>query len=365
VLHRTLTAVPRAGRQLADIIGTGAALRLGNRGGDLWTDLTAPVAPPAPEVRGGAGAVEYEDPVRGAMLARAVSVAGTPWLLVVELPRAAALAGTERFLVRAMVAGALFVLAGAGAGWLLSRRLTVPRIGRDRTDEVLALNRELEAFSYSVSHDLRAPLRAIDGFSRILSEDHAAGLGPEAARLLGVIRTNARHMGHLIDDLLAFSRLGRKELVTTDVDMAALARAAADELRAGAPERAVEVELGALPAARGDWALLRQVWVNLLSNAFKYSRGRVPARITVAAEVRNGETVYLVSDNGVGFDMAYGDKLFGVFQRLHRADQFEGTGVGLAIVQRIVHRHGGRVWAEAAPDAGATFSFTLEAREGA
>ena len=225
--------------------------------------------------------------------------------------------------------------------------------------ELRTLNQELESFSYSVSHDLRAPLRAIDGFSRILLEDHAAGLDPEAHRVLGVIRSNTQRMGHLIDDLLSFSRLGRKELDRARVDMTALAQAAAEELRQANGDRPVAVTIDPLPPALGDRALLHQVWSNLLQNAFKFSRGRPAPRVRVGSRREGTETVYLVTDNGVGFDPSYAHKLFGVFQRLHHTEEFEGTGVGLAIVQRVVHRHGGRVWAEGVVDGGATFSFTL------
>ena len=229
-------------------------------------------------------------------------------------------------------------------------------------DQLAAANKELESFSYSVSHDLRSPLRAIDGFARMLAEDHGAALAPDAQRQLGVIRANAARMGQLIDDLLAFSRLGRKALEAAPVDLAELARTVAEELRREVADRPIEVAIESVPPARGDRSLLRQVLINLLANAFKFTRGRTPARITFGARRDHGETVYYVRDNGVGFDMAYAAKLFGVFQRLHRAEEFEGTGVGLALVQRIVRRHGGRVWAEARVDEGASFYFTLSGR---
>ncbi len=228
--------------------------------------------------------------------------------------------------------------------------------------ELATVNRELEAFSYSVSHDLRAPLRAIDGFARVLTEDYEATLDAEGQRLLGVIRTNASRMGLLIDDLLTLSRLGRKSLEPAPLDLAGMARAVAAELVSAEPARRVQVDIGPLPPAYGDRGLVRQVLVNLIGNAFKFTRGRADARVEIGARVGNGETEYYVRDNGVGFDMQYASKLFGVFQRLHRADEFDGTGVGLALVQRIVHRHGGRVWAEARVDQGATFSFTLPSR---
>ncbi|HYR95560.1 MAG TPA: ATP-binding protein [Candidatus Binatus sp.] len=225
-------------------------------------------------------------------------------------------------------------------------------------------NKDLEAFSYSVSHDLRAPLRAIDGFARILVEDHASQLGSEGARLLEVVRDNARSMGRLIDDLLTFSRVGRKELGKSHVDMMALVRSIVDELQRLGPDRRVAVSIGPLVPVFADATLFRQVLTNLISNAWKFTRHRSAATIEIGCTTESGETIYFVRDNGAGFDMQYAGKLFGVFQRLHRADQFEGTGVGLAIVQRIVHRHGGRVWAEGAVDRGATFSLSLPA-EGA
>jgi light-regulated signal transduction histidine kinase (bacteriophytochrome) len=224
------------------------------------------------------------------------------------------------------------------------------------TLELEATNKELESFSYSVSHDLRAPLRAVGGYARMLEEDYAEQLDDEGRRLLGVVRDASRRMGQLIDDLLAFSRLGRQEPAKRRVDMTALAREVVEELRGGSP---AQIELAQLPAAHADPALLKQVWLNLIGNALKYSGKRADARIEIEGREQGGEILYTVRDNGVGFDMRYADKLFGVFQRLHRQDEFQGTGVGLAIVQRVVTRHGGRVWAEGRPGAGACFRFSL------
>lgn len=224
---------------------------------------------------------------------------------------------------------------------------------QQRTAELEASNKELESFSYSVSHDLRAPLRAVDGYARMLEEDYGARLDDEGRRLLGVVRGASVRMGQLIDDLLAFSRLGRQEPVRRPLDMTALVREVLAEMGAA------RVELAVLPAASADAALLSQVWSNLLGNAVKYSGKRADARVEVGGREAPAETVYWVRDNGVGFDMRYADKLFGVFQRLHRADEFPGTGVGLAIVQRVVARHGGRVWAESRPGEGACFYFSL------
>ncbi|HTK38545.1 MAG TPA: ATP-binding protein [Pyrinomonadaceae bacterium] len=226
-----------------------------------------------------------------------------------------------------------------------------------RTAEIEAANKELEAFSYSVSHDLRAPLRAMDGFSRIFLEDYADKLDDEGKEIIGVICDSAKTMGQLIDDLLAFSRLGRKPLETSVVDMSALAREACP--RSDSSADGADIEIGDLPIARGDSALLRQVFVNLISNAVKYSKTKDKITINVGGYRENGENVYYVRDRGVGFDMEYSNKLFGVFQRLHSADEFEGTGVGLAIVHRVIAKHGGRVWAEGEVGKGATFYFAL------
>lgn len=228
-----------------------------------------------------------------------------------------------------------------------------------RTAQLEATNKELESFSYSVSHDLRAPLRAIDGFSRMLEEDHQAKLDEGGRRQLRVIRENAQKMGQLIDDLLAFSRMGRKAMAISPVDMAALAAEVFKELRQAGEDRPVLFELKPMPACEADPVLLRQVWANLLSNALKFTGRREAAVIEAGGRSEGRENVYYVADNGAGFDMQYYDKLFGVFQRLHGAEEFPGTGVGLAIVQRAVARHGGRVWAEGKVGEGATFGFAL------
>jgi PAS domain S-box-containing protein len=228
-------------------------------------------------------------------------------------------------------------------------------------EQLKATNKELESFSYSVSHDLRAPLRAIDGFAMMIEEDCASRLDDEGRRYLSVIRENSKRMGALIDDLLAFSRLGRLPVTTREVDMDSLVREVVAEVLE--PHGAIrpQIELGTLPPAHADPGLLRQVWANLLANAVKYSSKTAQPRIEVSGRRDGAESCYSVRDNGVGFNMAYADKLFGVFQRLHRADEFTGTGVGLAIVHRVITRHGGRVWAEAEVDRGALFSFALPA----
>jgi len=229
----------------------------------------------------------------------------------------------------------------------------------ERTTQLEAANNELEAFSYSVSHDLRAPLRAVNGFAGIVLEEFGPQLNGEGRRYLERIRNGGRQMGMLIDDLLAFSRLGRQTMSSQTIDPAQVVQAALDELAPQRERAQIEINTGKLPVCRGDPALVKQVWVNLISNAIKYTRDRAPALIEIGCELIKDEKIYFVRDNGAGFDMQYAHKLFGVFQRLHRSDEFDGTGVGLAIVQRIVHRHGGRVWAEAKLNHGATFYFTL------
>ena len=234
---------------------------------------------------------------------------------------------------------------------------------RDRTAQFEVANSELEAFCYSVSHDLRAPLRAIDGYGRMLVEDYRDRLDAEGQRILDVISSETRRMGQLIDELLAFSRLSRANLEPEDIDMTVLAREVIGEQTSQSSERALQLELKPLPPARGDWAMMRVALGNLLSNALKFTKNRPDAAIEIGGKMESGQAVYYVKDNGAGFDMRYADKLFGVFQRLHTNEEFEGTGVGLALVQRIVLRHGGHVWAEGKVNEGATFYFSLPERK--
>jgi light-regulated signal transduction histidine kinase (bacteriophytochrome) len=231
----------------------------------------------------------------------------------------------------------------------------------ERTVLLEAANKELEAFSYSVSHDLRAPLRAIDGFSRIVMEDYAPALPEEAKTYLQDVRANTLRMGQLVDDLLSFSRLSRQAVKKERLATNRIVKQCLEELQSQKNGRRVEIRVAELPPCHADPSLLKQVWINLISNALKYTGKRETALIEIGCRpgTQPEEQVYFIKDNGVGFDMRYAHKLFGVFQRLHRIEDYEGTGVGLAIVQRIIHRHGGRIWTEAAPDQGATFFFTL------
>lgn len=221
-------------------------------------------------------------------------------------------------------------------------------------------NHELEAFAYSVSHDLRVPLRAIDGFSRIIMEDYEDKLDDEGKRLLNIIRENTKKMGHLIDDILLLSRASRQEMRMSPLDMESLVMNVVEELKPAIGDRDIQLEIKSLPSTYGDRTLLNQVFSNLISNSIKFTGLKEKAIIEVGAEERKDEITYYVRDNGAGFNMKYENKLFGLFQRLHGSDEFEGTGVGLSIVQRIVRRHGGRVWGEGKVNEGATIYFTLQ-----
>lgn len=255
------------------------------------------------------------------------------------------------------------VIADVTPRKLAEQALEKNRIELARSNAILpSLNKELETFSYSVSHDLRAPLRHVDGFARILKEEHAAELSEEANRYLDRIILSANHMGHLVDGLLKLARIGRKEMVRKKVNLNDLVRQALEDLPKDKDYRDVEWRIEPLPEMDCDPGLLELVFSNLLANAFKFTRHCQPAVIEVGTRLIDGVTAVFVRDNGVGFDPQYADKLFGVFQRLHRQEDFEGTGVGLATVQRIIHRHGGEVWADSRPGEGATFFFTLAPR---
>ncbi|MBY0497688.1 MAG: HAMP domain-containing protein [Cyanobacteria bacterium] len=414
VVERRRLANPSQTQQtvalLSGLIGSEASIVIGNQDGSAWTNLAAPVTG-IPITGAGADRLwDYERDGMPRAYAWAVAIPQTPWVIAVEMPRSAVLGPVRRFLMRSLVIATTVLLIAAAIGLVTTRRITTPllevteaaeavaesrahvhveidredEIGRladsfntmaqkvelaradlelrveTRTSELRAANRELEAFSYSVSHDLRAPLRAIAGFVQILEEDHGDTLEPQARHHLERVKQNARRMGQLIDDLLAFSRIGRTTMSRQAVDLTALATTAAREAIA-ASGRDIELSVKPLPPCYGEPALLNQVFINLISNAIKFTSGVPNPAITIGCNIINGETVYLVRDNGAGFDERYAEKLFGVFQRLHRNDEFEGTGVGLAIVHRIITRHGGRVWAEGKIAGGATFYFTLPA----
>jgi two-component system sensor histidine kinase/response regulator len=283
--------------------------------------------------------------------------------------------GTIDTAVQAMQGGALdYILKPFRLNVVLpviARALEVQRLRREnvelqkserrRTEELAIAYRDLEAFAYSISHDLRTPLRAIDSFGQILAEEYAAALGEEGGRLLKIIRDGSQRMDQLILGLLEFSRIGRQDFSSEPIDMTAMAKAAAEEARAVCPGPEPKIEISELPRVLGDATVLRQVWSNLIGNALKYSAKRAHPVIKISGRIEGAEAIFQVDDNGAGFDMRYAGKLFGVFKRLHRAEDFAGTGVGLAIVQRIVNRHRGRIWANGTPEVGACFQFSLPA----
>lgn len=356
------------------VIDQNGRMAFHSRGGPGTSGADYSDVPVVQKLKRGARGVEtaYDPREREDQVFAYAPVSPFEWGTVAAEPARAVFAPKNHQLRRLLTAYGLTLFLVLCAVYLASRLRTARQQSADdrrlnaelehrvseRTAQLEAANKELESFSYSVSHDLRAPLRAVDGFSRILEEDYGTTLDDAARELIRVVRTNAQKMGQLIDDLLAFSRLGRQALSRVETDMTELARDAYSSLEATCG--GVALDLAPLPTAQCDPALMRQVWINLLSNACKFSGGRTVPRIEVTGWKGQGDDcVYCVRDNGVGFDMAYYGRLFGVFQRLHSEEQFPGTGVGLAIVQRVISRHGGRVWAEGKPNEGAAFFFAL------
>jgi signal transduction histidine kinase len=411
VRWRPLRTSPQAIDQLSKLLGTKATLYFGNKDGTLWTDLLKPVARPPFDTLNLHGTVTYERPERGLVMASAMPVSGTKWVMLVELSQALVMEAVDHFLYWIIIPGIILILIGMLIAWWISRNFTRPLVRLNeattaiangdysspvpvdrsdelgqlavafnamalqvsqaqhflelqvqvRTEELETANKELEAFSYSVSHDLRAPLRAVSGYAMILKEDYEDTFDAEARRITGNILSNVKMMGRLIDDLIAFSRLGKREVTRRNIDMKALAESCVTELLAIWPEEKFSIVIGDLPVRPGDEDLVKQVWLNLVGNAFKYSSRIAEPLIEIGCDNGSGGAVYFVRDNGAGFDMKYADKLFRVFQRLHSQEEFEGTGVGLALVKRIIDKHKGRIWAEASPGKGAAFYFTLSA----
>lgn len=351
--HRLETLYPEAWRRLQNGPASGQFATAAG----LFTYVKLPR-----EMSGAAGTGAVDADIRAPRL--------PGWTMIAFTPQSVLDADLAPQKQRLMMAGAVLLLLFAAASWFLAlyweeRRVAEEqmkalnqRLARDNA-ELDAVNRELESFSYSVSHDLRAPLRAIDGFSQALNEDYADRLDAEGQGYLKRVRQAAQRMGMLIDDLLRLAHVTRSEVVREEVDLADMAGKVLQELERTAPERHVVATFASGLKVRADGRLMRVVLDNLLGNAWKFTGRRDPARIELGVETVDGEQAYYVRDNGAGFDMAYAGKLFGAFQRLHDATDFPGTGVGLATVQRVIRKHGGRVWAQARPDEGATFYFTL------
>lgn len=402
-LQTTQQAIDRFTRLLGDHV----TLYIGNMDGTVWTDLKEQVQLPAVAVDTSHSLKEYD--LNGQFYSLTTPIRQTGWQLLVAIPKKELAQPANRFLRIALSSGLILLAAGIFLTWLLSRSITKPlekltlasssmaggnyeqqvkvsshnELGqlaksfnlmaeevqaansrletkvKERTAQLEAANKELEAFSYSVSHDLRAPLRAVSGYAGMLKEDYGQTLDAEGNRLIDQVVRHTAMMGQLIDDLIAFARTSRKETSYQQVDMKTMARDCYEALLQHQPQSHVRFELMDLPPCTTDRDLMRQVWLNLISNALKYSSREPSPLVQIGYLLKDGQTVYYVRDNGVGFDMKYADKLFGVFQRLHRPEEFEGTGVGLALAGRIIHKQGGKIWAKAAPNEGACFYFSI------
>ena len=405
-----LRSSPKAIEQFSQLVGTGAGIYVGNLDGSLWTNTVKPIQGPPIKLNQFNDVIEYKGAGGADMLAKSNRVPYTAWTVVISFPEKILLSGVNNFMSLVLIGGIVLVLMGVIAAWIMSRNISRPlaqltnaatiisqgdysgavdihrkdelgelanafntmatkvykmhreleRKVAERTLQLENANKELEAFSYSVSHDLRTPLRAISGYSIMLKEDYEDKLDAEGLRIIGNIISNAKTMGQLIDELLAFSRLGKKELALAKVDMKQLAETVAAELAHNEEAGKYKINIDAsLPPAEGDGGMIKQAMMNLVGNAIKYSSKKQEPEIRIGAKAEADRTIYYVQDNGVGFDMAYSGKLFGVFQRLHSIEEFPGTGVGLALVKRIIDKHKGQVWADAVKGEGATFYFTI------
>jgi signal transduction histidine kinase len=411
VCWQIVQATQKAVALLSQLMGTGATMYIGNADGSLWTDLIKPVPNPPVKFEHIHDFIEYNAPNGQRVIATAQFIPNTEWVAFVDFSEQTLLEGVIYFMKWITVIGVVITVIGIFGAWLMCRNITKPlnqltvaaaaisrgdysmavpvdmyrsdELGKlanafnimteqiyhmwhdldnkvkERTSQLESVNKELEAFSYSISHDLRTPLRAISGYSIMLKEDYEEKLDVEGNRIINNIIANVKMMGQLIDALLSFSRLGKKELVRTHVDMQQLATTVADELLQHEPENKYRVHIGLLPPVEADQVMIRQVLINLVSNAIKYSSKKTDPEIEIGYKIEAGEVIYYVKDNGAGFDMAYVNKLFGVFQRLHSQEEFEGTGVGLALVKRIINKHDGEVWAEGVENIGATFYLSL------
>jgi signal transduction histidine kinase len=407
ILHNTEKVMA----QFSQLVGISADFYIENTDGSLWTNFIDPL-PTAPfTIKKTHELIEFNTADSGRMIASAQYIPQTYWLVVIAFSEQNMLKGVNGFVKWILLIGIVLIAIGMLAAWTMSRSITRPlnklmaaataiaqgnysspvpvdayqtdELGKlanafnimvsqiyrmhhelenkveERTVQLEHVNKELEAFSYSVSHDLRTPLRAISGYSIMLKEDYEAELDTEGKRIIRNIINNAKMMGQLIDDLLSFSRLGKKELVSMQIDMQALAENIVKELLQSEPENKYHFNIGPLPPIKADQVMIKQVLINLVGNAIKYSSKKDAPEIEIGSIDEKTKTIYYVKDNGAGFDMAYANKLFGVFQRLHSLEEFEGSGVGLALVKRIIDKHKGEVWAEGFESKGATFYFSL------
>jgi signal transduction histidine kinase len=408
VQWRLIVTTPRDIEQLSQLMGAKSAFYFGNDDGSFWTDGIGPIPAPPVDLKNMQKAIIYNGPKGYPVIASAQRIGNSHWLLLIALSEETVNETADRFLSWITLVGAVLIAIGIFAVWIMSRNITNPlnkltvaasaiaegnyslRVDTGRKDELGKLaeafnimavqvrnaqedlekkvqhrtaeletaNEELEAFSYSVSHDLHAPLRIIDGYATVLSKKFSHKLEDEGTKLLDSIKSKTSRMGKLIDELLNLSYLGKKELAMEFTDMNELVNSVVKEQLLLSIKQ-VEIKIGELNPVVCDSTLIRQVWSNLISNAIKYSATRGRPFIEINSYKKDNEIIYSIKDNGVGFDMKYAAKLFGVFQRLHNKE-FEGSGIGLALVQRVVAKHGGTVWAEAEVDKGAVFYFSLK-----
>jgi signal transduction histidine kinase len=407
---RKMQTSPQAVLQFSQLLGEDVKLFIGNTDGSLWTDMQKPVNfIPANLQEANKELPVYKRTDGQELLASIKPVTNTRWRVLTERPYKKIIGPASAFLQIALSTGVIIIAIGALLAWMISRSITGPlqrlaiattavesgnygtavsvesrdELGQlarmfnamtekvqqsqknleekvqHRTAQLEATNQELEAFSYSVSHDLRAPLRAVSGYAMMLKEDYTEKLDEEGNRVLHMIVSNARMMGLLIDDLISFSKIGRRESQYRPVDMKQLVDACIQELQPLKDNHNLTIKTGNIAPCYGDGNLLKQVWMNLISNAIKYSSKEKNPVIEIGSRMETDRVIYFIRDNGVGFDMKYADKLFGVFERLHPHDEFEGTGIGLALSKRIIHKQGGEIWADATKGFGATFYFSI------
>lgn len=407
---RKMQTSPQAVLQFSQLLGEDVKLFIGNTDGSLWTDMQKPVNfIPANLQEANKELPVYKRTDGQELLASIKPVTNTRWRVLTERPYKKIIGPASAFLQIALSTGVIIIAIGALLAWMISRSITGPlqrlaiattavesgnygtavsvesrdELGQlarmfnamtekvqqsqknleekvqHRTAQLEATNQELEAFSYSVSHDLRAPLRAVSGYAMMLKEDYTEKLDEEGNRVLHMIVSNARMMGLLIDDLITFSKIGRRESQYRPVDMKLLADTCIQELQPLKGNHNLTIKTGNIAPCYGDGNLLKQVWMNLISNAIKYSSKEKNPVIEIGSRMETDRVIYFIRDNGVGFDMKYSDKLFGVFERLHSHDEFEGTGIGLALSKRIIHKQGGEIWADATKGFGATFYFSI------